>query len=228
MFEFAGFRLDARTRRLLRGDDVVPITAKAFETLAWLVERAGHVVDKDELMRRVWPDAIVEEANLSQQIFLLRKALGEGPKDHRFIATVPRRGYRFVADVVCVGETEAAASKAPADAASGALRTGGGAPPLHLSLLLSPGPPVAISPCAPFALSPDGGILAYVARDGETTALHIRRLDRLDVVRVPRTAAASAPFFSPDSRWIGYFADGRQCCRHAASDRRAEDPDARP
>ena len=51
-------------------------------------------------MRRVWPDAVVEEANLSQQIFLLRKTLGEGPKDHRYIQTVPRRGYRFVADVV--------------------------------------------------------------------------------------------------------------------------------
>lgn len=102
-YAFGDFRLDLRSRRLLRGDEVLAITVKAFDTLAVLVERAGEVVDKEELMRRVWTDAIVEEANLSQQIFLLRKTLGEGPKDHRYIQTVPRRGYRFVAEIVDAG-----------------------------------------------------------------------------------------------------------------------------
>ena len=73
-YEFGGFRLEMGSRRLLRAGVPIPITVKAFDTLAALVEQAGRVVDKDELMRRVWPDAIVEEANLSQQIFLLRKA----------------------------------------------------------------------------------------------------------------------------------------------------------
>src|SRR5712692_1884697 len=99
-YEFGDFRLETGSRRLLRAGVPVAITVKAFDTLAALVAQAGRVVDKDELMCHIWPDAIVEDANLSQQVFLLRKALGEDPRDHRFIATVPRRGYRFVAHVV--------------------------------------------------------------------------------------------------------------------------------
>src|SRR5229473_1376103 len=98
-YTFGPFQLETRSRRLLRGRDVIPITVKAFDTLIALVDQAGRVVAKDDLMRRVWPDVVVEEANLSQQIFLLRKLLGEGPKDHQYIQTVPRRGYRFVANV---------------------------------------------------------------------------------------------------------------------------------
>src|SRR5207253_5149657 len=115
-YEFAGFRVDLRSRRLLRGDEVVPITVKAFDTLIALVEHAGQLVDKDELMRRVWPDTVVEDANLSQQVFLLRKTLGEDPKDHRFIQTVPRRGFRFIAPVVRI-EDEPSRPAHPADPA---------------------------------------------------------------------------------------------------------------
>lgn len=209
MFEFAGFRLDLRSRRLLRGDEAVPITVKAFDTLAALVEHAGAVVEKDQLMRRVWPDAVVEEANLSQQIFLLRKLLGEDPKDHRYIQTVPRRGYRFVADVVeraSEPDERTAASRLADDHDSGARRT---APTLRLSLLLSADPPLAIGASSPFAISPDGRTLAYVAREPRTTALYIRPLDRDEATRVARSDSAVSPFFSPDSRWIGYFAQGR-------------------
>ena len=73
----------------------IPLTPKAFDTLLALVERRDRVVDKAELMRIVWPDSFVEEANLSQTIFVLRKTLGEGPDGRPFIDTVPRRGYRF-------------------------------------------------------------------------------------------------------------------------------------
>src|SRR6188474_1761653 len=89
----------AGTRRLLKDGRPVAIPAKAFDTLAALVRSAGRLVEKDELLHRIWPETLVEEGNLSQQVFLLRKLLGEGPKEHRYIATVPRRGYRFVAPV---------------------------------------------------------------------------------------------------------------------------------
>ena len=209
MYAFAGFRLDLRSRRLLRGDEVIPITVKAFDTLAALVDHAGAVVDKDELMRRVWPDAIVEEANLSQQVFLLRKLLGEDPKDHRYIQTVPRRGYRFVAEVVEVRDEpeNRPASFLPGD--ERAVVAIGSAPTLRLSLMLTADRPLAIGASPPFAISPDGRALAYIARESAATALYIRSLARGDSGRVFRSDGAASPFFSPDSRWIGFFAQGR-------------------
>ena len=98
-YEFGPFRLEPVARRLLRDDGVVPLNPKDFETLLVLIEQRGRVVEKEELMRQLWPDSIVEEANLSQHIYLLRKALGEGAQDHSYIVTVPGRGYRFVAQV---------------------------------------------------------------------------------------------------------------------------------
>src|SRR5215472_1219366 len=99
LYEFGPFRLDAEKQVLLRENEQVPITPKAFETLLILVRRSREVVSKDELMNAVWPDAFVEEANLSQNIFMLRKALGDTPEDRRYIVTLPGRGYRFAADV---------------------------------------------------------------------------------------------------------------------------------
>src|SRR5688500_2726546 len=98
-YEFGPYRLEASTRRLLRGDEVVPLAPKAFDILLALVERRDRVVDKAELMKIVWPESFVEEANLSQTIFVLRKTLGEDPGGNDYIETVPRRGYRFAADV---------------------------------------------------------------------------------------------------------------------------------
>jgi serine/threonine-protein kinase len=195
VYAFGDFRLDLQSRRLLRGDEAMPITVKTFDTLAVLVERAGQIVDKDELMRRVWTDAIVEEANLSQQIFTLRRMLGEDPKDHRYIQTVPRRGYRFVAEVSAIG-VRADASRVAA-------------PVLRLSLVLPSDRPLAIGACSPIALSPDGRTLAYVALEAEGTALFVRAMDRDESRRVPRSEGAGMPFFSPDSRWLGYVANGK-------------------
>ena len=98
--EFGEFSVDAAKRQLRgRGGVAVPVTNKAFETLLYLVGRAGVVVDKDELISAIWPDAIVEENNLTQAISSLRRALGESRAEHRYIMTVPGRGYCFVADV---------------------------------------------------------------------------------------------------------------------------------
>jgi DNA-binding winged helix-turn-helix (wHTH) protein/TolB-like protein len=98
-YEFDPFRVDSLKRLLLRDGLPVPLKPKVFDTLLVLVENSGRVVDKDELMQSVWPDTAVEENNLTQNISAIRKALGERRDEHRFVVTVPGRGYRFVADV---------------------------------------------------------------------------------------------------------------------------------
>ena len=98
-YEFGRFRLKTAERVLLREGELVPLTPKVFDILITLVENSGQVVAKDDLMKRVWPSTYVEEGNLTQNISLLRKALGESPSGAQFIETVPRRGYRFVAEM---------------------------------------------------------------------------------------------------------------------------------
>jgi DNA-binding winged helix-turn-helix (wHTH) protein/TolB-like protein len=97
-YEFGRFRLKVAERVLLREGELVPLTPKVFDILVTLIENGGQVVAKDDLMKRVWPNTFVEEGNLTQNISLLRKALGETPGGAQFIETVPRRGYRFVAE----------------------------------------------------------------------------------------------------------------------------------
>src|SRR2546426_7986632 len=98
-YAFGPFRVDLARHVLLRGSDVVPLTTKALDTLVVLVRNSGRMLEKDELLRLVWPDTAVEEGNLTVAISMLRKALGEEPGDSQYIQTVPRRGYRFVAAV---------------------------------------------------------------------------------------------------------------------------------
>ena len=98
-YEFGPFRLDPEEKLLLREGERIPLTLKAFETLLVLVERHGHIVEKAELMQRVWPDSVVEENNLTQSVSAIRKALGGNGHAQGFIETLPRRGYRFVGEV---------------------------------------------------------------------------------------------------------------------------------
>jgi DNA-binding winged helix-turn-helix (wHTH) protein/TolB-like protein/Flp pilus assembly protein TadD len=100
VYEFGDFRLDT-AKRLLRQLDgtTVPLTPRVFETLLYMVEHHGIVLDKERLMEAVWPDSIVEENNLSQNISTLRRIFGDTPGSHSYIVTVPGRGYRFVATV---------------------------------------------------------------------------------------------------------------------------------
>jgi len=105
-YQFGPFRVDPDKELLLRGDETVPLTPKTFQILLVLVRHGKEVVTKDDLMKTVWPDTFVEEANLSRNIFLLRKALGETPHDHQYIVTVPGRGYRFAEDVQLVPERD--------------------------------------------------------------------------------------------------------------------------
>jgi DNA-binding winged helix-turn-helix (wHTH) protein/tetratricopeptide (TPR) repeat protein len=99
-YRFGPFRVDAAKRVLLRDGEPVALTPRAFDTLLALLAHRDRVVEKDELMSLVWGDTAVEEANLTQNVFTLRKVLGEGPQEHRYIATFPRRGYQFVARVL--------------------------------------------------------------------------------------------------------------------------------
>ena len=100
LYEFGPFRLDATERLLLRDGEAVPLTPKAFELLLVLVGQPGHLLERDVLLKAVWPDTFVEENNLADNISRLRKALGEGENGQKFIETVPKRGYRFVAEVI--------------------------------------------------------------------------------------------------------------------------------
>jgi DNA-binding winged helix-turn-helix (wHTH) protein/Tfp pilus assembly protein PilF len=108
VYAFAGFTLNARRRLLLSRTDgqVVPLPSTAFDTLLYLVEHAGELVEKQALMQAVWPHVTVEENSLSQSISLLRRALGETPSEHRFVVTVQGRGFRFIAEVTREGADE--------------------------------------------------------------------------------------------------------------------------
>jgi TolB-like protein/DNA-binding winged helix-turn-helix (wHTH) protein/Tfp pilus assembly protein PilF len=105
LYEFGPFRLDLKQRLLLRDDKPIPLQPKAFETLLVLVRNSEKVVLKDELLNAVWTDTFVEESNLTQNIFVLRKALGE-EDGRRYIVTVPGRGYRFAEKVLTIPEQE--------------------------------------------------------------------------------------------------------------------------
>ena len=115
--QFGDFRLDASRRLLLRSGELVPLTPKVFDTLLYLVEHCGMLLSKEELMAAVWPDTVVEENNLGQNISKLRVVLGESRTENRYIATVPGRGYRFVAAVsVLSDDTEPADTVSPVHA----------------------------------------------------------------------------------------------------------------
>ncbi|MGH9944925.1 MAG: winged helix-turn-helix domain-containing protein, partial [Pyrinomonadaceae bacterium] len=135
LYEFGPFQLDAAEHLLRRGGGIVPLTPKAFETLLALIEGGGRTLGKEILMGKVWPGTFVEEGNLSVTIFMLRKALGEAEGGQKYIETVPKRGYRFVAPVrpttqsdVEPGDQPPPPRLKPARTRSGAAAPSGGIP----------------------------------------------------------------------------------------------------
>ncbi len=121
LYEFGEFRLDAQNRLLRRAGTAVPLTPKAFDVLLLLIQKPGRIVTKDELMKAVWPDSFVEESNLTQTIFMVRKALDE-TTDRRYILTVQGQGYRFLVPVTetanCGAEIEEPEIEAPVPSSS--------------------------------------------------------------------------------------------------------------
>ena len=106
-YQFGSFRLDICERQLACDRRVIPMRAKVFDTLCVLVQHAGRLVHKDELMKAIWPDSVVEENNLEHNLCVLRKILGQNDGGQRFVETVPRQGYRFVAKVDTIDEAPA-------------------------------------------------------------------------------------------------------------------------
>jgi TolB-like protein/DNA-binding winged helix-turn-helix (wHTH) protein len=120
IYDIGDFRVDGSQRRLFdRGGRPVPLQARAFDVLMFMVQRPGEPLDKSSLMNAVWPDTVVEENNLTQCIFTLRKTLGDNAAEHRYIATIPGRGYQFVARVQAVSPRKVAD-----DPASSGVQTG--------------------------------------------------------------------------------------------------------
>jgi DNA-binding winged helix-turn-helix (wHTH) protein len=107
IFQFGEFRVDPQDRTLRRNDAPVTLNRRAFDVLLYLVRHPGRVVTKDELLKHVWPDAFVDENNLTQSISVLRKALEERPGAHSYIATLPGRGYQFIVPVEVIGSPAA-------------------------------------------------------------------------------------------------------------------------
>jgi DNA-binding winged helix-turn-helix (wHTH) protein len=134
-YEFGPFSVDTGKRLLLRNGEPVPLAPKVLETLLVLVENRDRVLSKDELLRQVWGDTIVEEGGLTRNVSVLRKVLGEKPEDHQYIVTVPARGYRFVGSASRAGHSRIVGRPAIVD--SGARATVVGA--LDASLARSRG-----------------------------------------------------------------------------------------
>jgi Tol biopolymer transport system component/DNA-binding winged helix-turn-helix (wHTH) protein len=244
--EFGRFRLDSAERLLLRSGQPVSLTPKAFDLLVYLVERHGRLVTKQELMRALWSETFVEEANLTYTVSALRKALGEREgQDEQLIQTVPTRGYRFVASVT--HDEELSASSPPVDRSRGsgdgqvaavaprrtrerlawivAAVSGVVAGAQTVRLWQAPGS----GPAAPqmrfeiampssrtvgplsesVAISPDGSKIVFAAVTENRAQLWLRPLDSVVARPLAGTDVAVFPFWSPDSRSVGFFADGQ-------------------
>jgi DNA-binding winged helix-turn-helix (wHTH) protein len=242
ILEFGPFRFDPHNG-LWRGGDEVPLPPRALAVLAALLAQNGRVVAKTDLLDAGWTDAFVTEASLLEAIHVLRATLGDDRRAPRYIQTVHRRGYRFVAAVTTstrptmrqierLPELIAAANEFPPFFRDPewrliVRRCGWGAAATMLTSLVMAafGPrPVQIAPAhysialppsvqvPPFngsvSASPDGRRFAFVALDVGRPSLFVRDASRATPLRLEERAEPSDPFFSPDSRMVGYFAAG--------------------
>lgn len=201
LYQFGPFCLDGVRRTLYREGERVPMTARTFDVLLALVERPGRTVEKDELLRIVWPDAVVEEANLTQQVFTIRRLLGTAPGDAGYIVTVARRGYRFVAPVMRLSAGASGASNREAPKSVSTV--------VRLAMPLPAEAPLAPKAERVLTAAPDGRRIVYVAAGSAGPRLYERMLDSFDATPIPATEGAGNPFFSPDGEWIG-FTSGRR------------------
>jgi TolB-like protein/DNA-binding winged helix-turn-helix (wHTH) protein/cytochrome c-type biogenesis protein CcmH/NrfG len=169
IYEFGPFRLEPAERKLLRGNEVVALTPKAFDTLHLLVRNSGHLLEKDELIRMLWPDSFVEEGNLTNNIFLLRKALGQDPE---YIETVPKKGYRFVGAVRRLPTAELVRPDKPRDGESESVAEVSGArhPPVSLEPTHGPTPfPRAFLASAAVVVALVGFLVVWYRMHGSET-----------------------------------------------------------
>ena len=229
IYKFGQFALDPELRVLYRGSEPVVLPGKCLETLVVLIRHRGQVVSKDELMATLWPDTAVEEANLTQNVSTLRKALADDPKQHRYIATVSGRGYSFVATVTEVQGPQAPSSKPVVSRLRHTrprqyLWTGALALLLiSVSVLLAMwrGDSTRSSPSQTKSLpltslvgseympafSPDGRQVAFVwsGNEGSDPQICVKLIDAGTQLRLTNLPGpVSFPAWSPDSQFIAY------------------------
>ena len=235
LMRFGVFEVDPVAGELRRDGRKVRVQDQPFQILCLLLERPGEVVSREEIQRRLWPSGVhVDfEQGLNKAVLKLRDALGDSAENPRFVETMARRGYRFVAPVHAtapVGEVEAAAERARPRpslpwrrlillAAAGAIaflgggltwallhRAASGPPPVRFTVPLPPGSALRVYDSSSIAFSHDGRRLVFAVRDAESDGLWVRSLDSLEAVRLPGTEGARSPFFSLDDEWIGFEA----------------------
>jgi eukaryotic-like serine/threonine-protein kinase len=230
-YAFGPFRLNGDTRELRRGDDAVALTPKAFDTLHVLVAFNNRVVEKDELLRVVWPDAVVGDETLTQNIATIRRALGDNSDQPDYVATVPKHGYRFIAPVQVLSAPSADPARESGQPSTQhrqrtvviafaglslliGLVLGWGlsrsywtrVPSTPTRFVLSAPDGAAFSASASFpAVSPNGRLVAFLAaRPGEATRIWVQSLDALSARELVGTDNAVSPFWSPDSQSLAF------------------------
>jgi len=239
LVSFGPFSFDAPNRLLSRDGTEIPLPPRVLGVLELLLSRPGEVISRQELLDSVWKDAFVTDTSLAEAISFLRQALGDDPQAPRFVQTVHRRGYRFVQPVTSPSAAPPGVTAAPSAAeplrpsiardlapwsitaactliALTALwqtvrRPAPDQPPV-VRFQIAPAPGTTFDRRAPaLAVSRDGRTMAWSAceQSPKKCELYVRSLDRVDAVRLKGTEGAMSPFFSPDGRWLGFFADGR-------------------
>ena len=242
-YYFGPYRFDGRLRRLYRDNEPIALTPKALDTLAALLERAGRVVEKDELLRAVWNGVFVGEDSLAQNISTLRRVLGDDPNRPQFIATIPRRGYKFVGTLGTVppqtvsptaraetATTTKAHGRLIAFAAAAAVIAAlAGLAAWRMSVRNRPRTAVEFTIPEPesgrfsvaggmLAASPDGEYLSFVVVDAKgSSSLWLRPLGSTVSRQLAGTEGAANPFWSPDSRTIAFFSERRLKAADVAS-----------
>jgi Tol biopolymer transport system component/DNA-binding winged helix-turn-helix (wHTH) protein len=207
LYEFGAFRLDSAERVLRRGDEVIVLPPKVFDTLWMLVKEEGRVVSKAELMDAVWANAIVEESNLSQNIYMLRRALGVDERGRQFIETVPRRGYRFAVPVKLLEEAPkngandsqafAAIQAPPLPPPATAWKESRPRPALRYALLAGSGVLVLSS-----LFGGGFGVYQFLNRRGEKQ--QIAPIEQVRFQKLTDSGDVIHPTISPDGKWLAY------------------------
>jgi serine/threonine-protein kinase len=250
---FGPFAFDRQSRLLWRDGTEVALPPRVLGVLELLIDRAGQVVARQDLLDGVWKDAFVTDTSLAEAVSFLRQALGDDPQAPRYIQTVHRRGYRFLAPLTAepvpagagwgltpemhfAGASGARAPFATSEAAEvsrvwqflplvvavvsaiglvaaviwGRDRLAAGDAPPVARFAIASGAATFDREAPALAVSPDGRVLAWTACDADgACALYRRPIDQLESTRLAGSEDALQPFFSPDGRWIGFFAGGK-------------------